>query len=176
MYIRNSICFNVRTDLQDEDLKFLCAEISKPKVKPFLISTWYRPPNSSINLFEKVQLILDKIEFLDTQNIIIGDLNCNLMPIGAIDNNTKHLLELSESYQYTQLIKEPTRTTNNSSTLIDLFLTEPKKITSRGVVVLGISDHNFIDAIKKHASEKSKPITTQSHSYRQCAQCWFPKP
>ena len=101
MYIRNSICFNVRTDLQDEALEFLCAEISKPKVKPFLISTWYRPPNSCINLFEKVQLILDKFEFLGIENNIIGDLNGNLMPIGAIDNNTKHLLELSESYQYT---------------------------------------------------------------------------
>jgi len=87
------------------------------------------------------------------------------MPIGAIDNNTKHLLELSESYQYTQLIKEPTRITNNSSTLIDLFLTnEPKKIASTGVMVLGISDHNLIYAIKKLASEKSKPITTQSRS------------
>ena len=39
MYIRNSICFNVRTDLQDEALEFLCVEISKPKVKSFLIST-----------------------------------------------------------------------------------------------------------------------------------------
>ena len=32
-------------------------------------------------------------------------------------------------------------------------------------MVLGISDHNLIYAIKKHASEKSKPITTQSRSY-----------
>ena len=156
-YIRNSICFNLRTDLQDKAFEFLCVEISKPKVKPFLISTWYRPPNSCINLFEKVQLILDKIEFLGIENNIIGDLNCNLMPIGA-----KHLLELSESYQYTQLIKETTRTIDNSSMLIDLFLTnEPKEITSTGVVVLGISDHILIYAIKKHASEKSKPITTQ---------------
>ena len=84
------------------------------------------------------------------------------MPIGATDNNTKHLLELSELYQYTQLIKEPTRTTDNSSTLIDLFLTnEPKKFISTDVVVLGISDHNLIHAIKKHASERSKPITSQ---------------
>ena len=37
MYIRNSISFNVRNDLQDEELEFLCAEISKPKVKSFLI-------------------------------------------------------------------------------------------------------------------------------------------
>jgi len=72
MYIRNSICFKVRTDLQDEALEFLCVEISKPKVKPFLISTWYRPPKSCISLFEKVQLILDKIEFSALKTILLG--------------------------------------------------------------------------------------------------------
>ena len=121
-YIRNSINFNLRNDLHDEALEFLCVEISKPKVKPFLILTWYRPPNSCKDLFDKLQVILDKIEFLGIENNVIGDLNCN-MSASIADNNTKHLLELSESYQYTQLIKESTRVTNSSSTLIDLFLT-----------------------------------------------------
>ena len=43
MYIRNSVSFNVRNDLRENALKFLCVEISKPKVKPFLILKWYRP-------------------------------------------------------------------------------------------------------------------------------------
>ncbi len=122
MYIRNSINFNLRNGLHDEALEFLCVEISKPKVKPFLISTWYRPPNSCKNLFDKLQVILDKIEFHGIENNIIGYANCN-MSASIADNNTKHLLELSESHPYTQLIKEPTRLTNSSSTLIDLLLT-----------------------------------------------------
>ena len=72
MYIRNSINFNHRNDLHDEALEFLCVEISKPKVKPFLISTWYRPPNSCKDLFDKLQVILDKIEFLGIENNIIA--------------------------------------------------------------------------------------------------------
>ena len=136
MYIRNSINFNPRNYLHDEALEFLCVEISKPKVKPYLISTWYRPPNSCKDLFDKLLVILDKFEFLGIENKpnIIGDLNCN-MSASIADNNTKHLLELSESYQYTQLIKESTRVTNSSSTLIDLFLTnEPNNFTSAGVI------------------------------------------
>ena len=43
MYIRNSISFNVRNDLHDKALKFLCVEIGKPKVKPFLILKCYKP-------------------------------------------------------------------------------------------------------------------------------------
>jgi hypothetical protein len=79
------------------------------------------------------------------------------MSASIADNNTKHLLELSESYQYTQLIKEST----------SLFLTnEPNNFTSAGVIVLGISDHNLIYAIRKHSSVKSKPITIKSRSYK----------
>ena len=62
MYIRNSINFNLRNHLHDEALEFLCVEISKPKVKPFLISTWYRPPNSCKDLFDKLKVILDMIK------------------------------------------------------------------------------------------------------------------
>ena len=70
MHIRNSISFNIRNDLYDEALEFLCVEIRKPRVKPFLISTWYRPPNSCIDLFDKVQVILDKMKFLNCMKLI----------------------------------------------------------------------------------------------------------
>ena len=38
-------------------------------------------------------------------------------------NETRHLIELCELFQYTQLIKEPTRVTSSTKSLIDLFLT-----------------------------------------------------
>ena len=151
MYIRSSIGHTIRNDIKDEDLEFLCVQISKPKVKPFLVSTWYRPPNSSIHLFAKFQDLLDKVESLGIENNIIGDLNCNVSA-NVVDNNTHHLLELTELYQYTQLIKEPTRITSSSSTLIDLFLTnEPNNFTTAGVNTIGISDHNLIYAVRKHS-------------------------
>ncbi len=39
VYIRSSIGHTIRNDIKDEDLEFLCVQISKPKVKPFLVST-----------------------------------------------------------------------------------------------------------------------------------------
>ena len=55
IYERNPIQFKLRNDLRDDDLELLCIEINKSKTKPFLISTWYRPPNASVELFEKIQ-------------------------------------------------------------------------------------------------------------------------
>lgn len=125
MYIRNLIDFKISSDLSHPDLEFLCVEIKKPGVKPFIFSNWYRPPNTCVELFGKSEVLLEKIEAENTESNIIRDLKM----ASPSNNEIRHLIELSESYQYVPLIKEPTRITPNSKTLIDLFLTnEPDKI------------------------------------------------
>ena len=61
IYVRNVIDYKIRSDLSDPDLEFLCIQIQKPKAKPFLLSNWYRPPNSPIELFDKFEILLGKI-------------------------------------------------------------------------------------------------------------------
>ena len=75
LYIRSAINYTRRTDLEDEELEFLCTEIRKPKTKPILIGTWYRPPSSSIELFDKFEKILNRIEDTNLETSLIGDLN-----------------------------------------------------------------------------------------------------
>ena len=87
IYVRNPIQFKLRNDLREDDLEFLCIEINKSKTKPFLISTWYRPPNASVELFEKFNCILTKIESLHFESTIIGDFHCNVLA-DVLDNNT----------------------------------------------------------------------------------------
>ena len=99
IYIRDPIDFINRKDLQNENLEFLCVEIRKPKTKPFLVSTWYRPPNSSINLFVDFEAILEKIEALNIESHILGDFNCNVATASP-DGYTTKLLELCDLYQY----------------------------------------------------------------------------
>jgi len=50
MYIRNLLDFKIRSDFSDPDLEFLCVEIKKPGVKPFLLSNLYRPPNPNASV------------------------------------------------------------------------------------------------------------------------------
>ena len=50
------------------------------------------------------------------------------------DANTRHLLEISDLYGLNQLINEPTRVTESSSTLIDLIFTNhADKVSCSGV-------------------------------------------
>ena len=91
------------------------------------------------------------IDMESKEQIILGDLNCNYLS----DRNNMHLSQLkqlSSTYQFQQLINEPTRITPNSSTLIDIILSnEPSRILKSGVVHMGLSDHSMVYAVRKFA-------------------------
>ena len=89
------------------------------------------------------------------ESMIVGDTNCNLLP-QTPDRNAEHLKFITETYQYIQLIDQPTRITTTTRTLIDhIFTNKPDIITNHGVLHVGISDHSLIYAIREF-----KQITT----------------
>ena len=71
------------------------------------------------------------------------------------------------------IISDPTRTTINSSTTIDLILTSDKpKLCNSGVIDIGLNDHSLIfctrkvveDAINKHNSVKVRSLKNYNPS------------
>ncbi len=107
-YIRNSINFEIRSDLNQNGIEVLTIEILKYKSKPFLVSTWYLPPNSPIELLTKFENVLQLIDIEEKESIILGDINCDLLQ-KDLDHKTKELNFITNLYQYKQLIDEPTR-------------------------------------------------------------------
>ena len=85
-FIRDAINFRLRPDLDNKDLEILTIEIIKPKTKPFLITTWYRPPSDLIDSLHKFENTLRLIDADDKESIIIGDLNCNLLTYNTTDS------------------------------------------------------------------------------------------
>ena len=63
MYIHESITFLERNDLCPDSLEIICVEITKPHNKSFLVSSWYRPPNSNINLFNDFESFLQNCDW-----------------------------------------------------------------------------------------------------------------
>ena len=61
------------------------------------------------------------------------------------------MIDIIDIFQLQQHIQTPTRTTYNSSSLIDLILThiDDDKILEAGVVDLGISDHSLVYICRK---------------------------
>ena len=59
-YIRSNVNFILREELEIKPLEILSIEVRKLSSKPFVITTWYRPPNSSVDLFSHLDTILRK--------------------------------------------------------------------------------------------------------------------
>ena len=167
IYIRTVIPYVIRKDLLQDTLELLSIEVRKSKSKPVLISTWYRPPSAKIELFQMFENFLKLIDNEDKGIIITGDLNCNL--IDHIPNPaTSKLIDIIDIFQLQQHIQTPTRTTHNSSSLIDLILTRigDDKILKAGVVDLGICDHSLVYLCRKIGIPKEPPKIVFSRQFK----------
>ena len=96
----------------------------------------------------------------------MGDTNCNLLS-QTFDHTAEHLKFITETYQYIQLIDQPTRITTCTRTLIDrIFTNKPDIITNYAVLYVGISDHSLINATHKHNMLEADPKITDSRQFK----------
>ena len=138
-------------------------EILIPKVKPIAVGIFYRPPNSNdfLNLLSNSfqQIDLNKKEIY-----LLGDFNINLFQNGKfllkenqsnqVKDPTSSLIskykKFCQSFFLTEIIKEPTRTTCNTASLLDHILTNcAEKVSQKGVVDVGLSNHQLIFCTRK---------------------------
>ena len=92
-----------RQDLNNNEIESLTIEILKPKMKPFLITTWYRPPNSSIVKLKEFEKLLQDIDYEDKESIIMGDINIDISK-DSFDTNSAELKFITDLFQYDQKI------------------------------------------------------------------------
>ena len=122
-----------------------------------MITTWYRPPNDPMDTLYKFENCLRLIDNENKESIIVGDVNSDILA-----NDPTHLVSemdfITKLYQYEQLIKDPTRVTKDSASLIDHFYTtKPDYIASSGVKIITISDHYLIYGVRKFQATKQSP-------------------
>ena len=149
MFHRDNLNFSLRRDLSVDHLENLCIEIRKPSCKPFLVVTWYRPPSSTVDKFDLFDTLVGKLDAENVEYWLLGNLNCNLgAPI--LDHKSETLSGIADLYNLEQLIEEPTRITESTSTMIDsIFTNTPDNVACSGVSHVGISDHSLIYAFRK---------------------------
>ena len=102
-----------------------------------LIGCFYRPPDARVGYWDLIDDSLNKAGRTPHKLLILGDFNTdiNLVP-------SRHLSRIMHLNNLVQIIKEPTRYTDNSATLIDLILTTfPDLVQLSGVLPPVHSDH-----------------------------------
>ena len=133
IYLQSNINYQIRNDLCDDRLECVVIEIIRPHSRSFIVSTWYKPPNSPQDISWQFGSLIDKVDSEQKDFYLLGDLNCNLHD--GSNHNSSTLTNILDIYGLSQLISESTRITPTSSTLIDLCITSsPEKISKAGVV------------------------------------------
>ena len=154
VFVRSDLSVARRCDLEDTAVEGLWLEILLPKSRGFLLGTFYRPPNSSHfydqDFMLKLDNMLDIAGVQGQEMIVLGDFNCNFNVKKDNISECKQLKLTFKTHHLTQLIKEPTRVTIDSSTLLDLIASNnPRNISKSGVIALGLSDHDMIYCVRK---------------------------
>ena len=161
-YVKNDLCFNTRK-IFPNSIEHVFFEILIPKVKPIAVGIFYRPPNSNdfLNLLSNS---LQQIDLNKKEIYFLGDFNINLFQNGKfflkenqsnqVKDPTSSLIskykEFCQSFFLTEIIKEPTRTTCNTASLLDHILTNcAEKVSQKGVIDVGLSDHQLIFCTRK---------------------------
>jgi hypothetical protein len=144
IYVRQiykTICLRDISSISASGFHQLWLKVQVRHLKSIIICTVYRPPNTPTSCFDS-DLAANFVygSSLDAPIYILGDLNCNLLKPEASD--CKVLGNFCLSYNLTQLIKEPTRVTEQTSLLLDIILVsdikqvrEPLSCTARSVTM-----------------------------------------
>ncbi|MEW8185640.1 MAG: reverse transcriptase family protein [Candidatus Thiodiazotropha endolucinida] len=141
VYIRDSISFKRRSDLEIPNLEAVWVEISL-RCKTILIGGFYRPPNSPVEYFNRIIESLDRACNTNINDmVILGDFNYNMQCV----NNNK-IYELMQQYNLKQLIQEPTHFTESSESLIDLILVR----NVNNVITSGVYDTFLESQVRYH--------------------------
>ena len=80
---------------------------------------------------------------------------------------TKKLAEIAKTFQFEQLINEPTRITATPKTLIDLASTNKQElINGSGVIHLGISDHSLVYIQMNISVPRKEPKVIKTRQFK----------
>ena len=174
IYIAEHLVFQQKSDLQSPLYEHIWVDIRYKNVT-FSINALYRPPTETVNshtqFLDTCHDLLQKInDHTATYKIITSDLNfgncyCKY-PILSHKPLDALAPDVFSSYGFTQLIDIPTRITENTISLIDLFFADNiEDIVCHGTLPR-IADHDGILASFKLEMQKPKARTKKVYDYR----------
>ena len=166
-YIKSEIVWKERYDLENDDIESIWLEVFPNKAKSFLICCMYRPPENSkylsSNFNKTFSNMLMTVTELQKEVILLGDLNVNFLK----KNDNPDIKDTINLFGFKQVITQPTRITDISSTLIDVIITNKvSNISTTDVIPLSLSDHDMVGCVRKlnHQTFDHKTIHCRNYS------------
>ena len=149
----------------DDNLEVQWVLIHRAHCKNIVVGNVYRPPNGNLKTaLDYLDDCLKAINMSKVNVFIMGDMNVNYKNKSSL--NYKKLHFFSQSNGLSQYIKNTTRNTDKSKSLIDLALTNSKFVSKAGTLDLFLSDHQPIYIIHKKGKDVRDSVSFVGRSYR----------
>ena len=137
IYVKDNIFFKRRDDLETNSIENIWIEVQSLRNK-FLLGLFYGPPNATTEYWDAFEDIIEKASEENLDIIIKGDFNCDVLKA----NTNSQFFRILSKFNLQNIITDPTRVTNTSSTCIDLIITNHSAIiTNSNVLPPFNSDH-----------------------------------
>ena len=162
-YVGSNLVAKRRGDLESTDMECLWLEVRSNNNK-FLLCTCYRPPDENYNFWDELQYMTDLTYLGQVKAIIFtGDFNA--------DPNTasgRKLSSFANVNAFTLHIKEPTRITDRSSSILDQFVSNIPEFVQNCEVdtPLLTNDHCTVSITLRFKISKIQPIERLIWQYK----------
>ena len=125
-----------------ENIEAIWVEIQQGDTK-YLVSCIYRPPSATTEYYEKIVDMFECARMNEHPVISLGDLNFNYVMDETLSTNPIHYIETA--YDLHQLIDQPTRVDDKTSSVLDVILTSNPALHRKSAVLKYIlSNHCLI--------------------------------
>ncbi|MES9905404.1 MAG: reverse transcriptase family protein [Sedimenticola sp.] len=163
VYVRDDVSCTRKIDLESKEIDCIWTEIYPKNNKSFLVGHFYREPSAKTVWTEHFENNIEKVLEHQQEFYVLGDFNKNLL--------NKHIktnwYNVIESLGITQIIKCPTRITDQSQTLLDhIYCSSEANVVNVSVPKLGLSDHFPIFFTRKINANVSKSSVHKTITYR----------
>ena len=122
VYVKNYLHCKPRPDLYVNNLEAVWVE-TRLELKGLLIGSYYRPPNANVQYWDLISESLRKVNNSTMKFVILGDFNTDFL-----NRPSQYLLDMLTLYQLKQLLNIHTRTTETTSSCLDLVITQSPQI------------------------------------------------
>jgi exonuclease III len=124
IFIKEKVNFKVCDDINalSEEINFETCAIELINSKTTYCCIYRSPSGVADVFFEKLESLLEILVISGNKSVIIGDVNINT----NVSSNIAHVLnDILLSYNYNNMVNEPTRVHGNSATVIDRDAKKP---------------------------------------------------
>ena len=153
----------IQYDNLQPEMIFAEVEINRCKIAVGVI---YKTPLTSYTVYAEIQEILAFITTKYSHVILLGDYNIDMLKNNRESDFFKNVI--LEPFSLHQMIREPTRITSATATLIDhITVTSPEHVKLTGVADFpGISDHCMVYMSYNIKKPKFKPVKITRRDFK----------